>query len=57
MSKEELNYSSLNAELNLFDSEGKIQFEKDKKAVRAYFLSEINKKTQFFHSLKEQLDF
>lgn len=57
MLKEELNYSSLNAELNLFDKDGKVQFGKDKEAVRAYFLSNINKKTQFFHSLKEKLDY
>lgn len=30
---------------------------KDKEAVRSYFLNEINKKTQFFHSLKEKLDY
>lgn len=57
MSKDELNYSSLNAELNLYDKENKIQFGKDKDAARAYFLSHVNKKTQFFHSLKEKLDY
>ena len=42
MSKEELNYSSLNAELNLFDSEGKIQFEKDKKAQQPAIQTDKN---------------
>jgi len=31
--------------------------QKDKEAVRSYFLNEINKKTQFFHSLEEKLHY
>lgn len=53
----EVDYRALNAELNLFDSEGKIQFDKDKEAVRQYFLQDVNKNTVFFHSLKEKLDY
>lgn len=47
----------LNAELNLYDSDGKIQFEKDKEAARQYFIQHVNQNTVFFHSLKEKLDF
>lgn len=50
-------YTSLNAMLNLFDNEGKIQFDKDEMAAHNYFLQHVNKKTQFFHSLEEKLDF
>ncbi|AMC94323.1 ribonucleoside-diphosphate reductase subunit alpha [Erysipelothrix larvae] len=42
----------------IIDENGAIKdLNKDKEAVRSYFLNEINKKTQFFHSLKEQLDY
>ena len=51
------NYHELNAELNLFGSDGKIQFEKDKQAARAYFLEHVNQNTVFFHSLEEKLDY
>lgn len=34
-----------------------VDFNKDKEAARSYFLNEVNKKTQFFHSLKEKLDY
>lgn len=42
----------------ILDEKGDIKdLNKDKEAVRSYFLNEINKKTQFFHSLKEKLDY
>lgn len=42
----------------ILNAEGEIKdLNKDKEAVRSYFLNEINKKTQFFHSLKEKLDY
>lgn len=47
-------YHSLNALLNLYDSDGKIQFDADKKAARAYFLQHVNKRTMFFHSDEER---
>lgn len=50
-------YLSLNAMINLYDKDGKMQLEKDQIAVHNYFLQEINKQTQFFHSLEEKLDF
>ena len=42
----------------VIDEAGQLKdLNKDKEAVRAYFLNEINKKTQFFHSLKEKIDY
>src|SRR5690554_4841046 len=42
----------------VIDENGDIKdLNKDKEAVKSYFLNEINKKTQFFHSLKEKLDY
>lgn len=53
----ELDYHSLNAELNLYDAQGKIQFESDKKAARQYFLQHVNQNTVFFHNLEEKLNY
>jgi ribonucleoside-diphosphate reductase alpha chain len=50
-------YHELNAMLNLYDDEGKIQFGKDKEAARAYFLDHVNQNTVFFHTLQERLDY
>jgi ribonucleoside-diphosphate reductase alpha chain len=50
-------YHELNAMLNLWDENGKIQFDKDKAAARAYFLDNINQNTVFFHSLEEKLSY
>ena len=52
-----LGYHELNAMLNLYNDEGKIQFDKDKMAARQYFLEHVNVNTVFFHNLKERLDF
>lgn len=54
---EGMDYHALNAMLNLYDAEGKIQFEADKRAAREYFLQHVNQNTVFFHSLKERLDY
>lgn len=50
-------YHALNAMLNLYDENGKIQFAKDKEAARQYFLNHVNQNTVFFHNLKEKLDY
>ena len=50
-------YHELNATLNLWGEDGKIQFGKDKEAARSYFLDNINQNTVFFHSLEEKLDY
>ena len=57
---ERKNYNELNAQLNLFDENGKIQFEKDKEAAHNYFVNEddgINSQTVFFHDLEEKVKF
>ena len=54
---EGLDYHALNAMLNLYDADGKIQFDADKRAAREYFLQHVNQNTVFFHSLKEKLDY
>ena len=51
------NYHSLNAMLNLFDDNGLIQFDKDREAVRQYFLQHVNQNTVFFHDLEEKIDY
>jgi len=52
-----LGYHELNAMLNLYNDEGRIQFDKDKLAARQYFLEHVNVNTVFFHNLKERLDY
>ncbi|MGX1701935.1 class 1b ribonucleoside-diphosphate reductase subunit alpha [Microbacterium sp. NPDC055357] len=54
---EGLDYHALNAMLNLYDADGKIQFDADKRAAQEYFLQHVNQNTVFFHSLKERLDY
>src|SRR5690606_18217291 len=53
----ELDYHALNAMLNLYDKDGKIQFDKDRQAARQYFLQHVNQNTVFFHNLDEKLDY
>jgi ribonucleoside-diphosphate reductase alpha chain len=50
-------YHELNAMLNLYDANGKIQFDKDRAAAKAYFLDHVNQNTVFFHSLEEKLEY
>jgi len=52
-----MSYHELNAMINLWDKDGKMQLDKDKMAARRYFLDHINQNTVFFHSLKERLDY
>ncbi|KQO98935.1 ribonucleotide-diphosphate reductase subunit alpha [Leifsonia sp. Leaf264] len=53
----QLDYHSLNAMLNLYDNDGKIQFDKDREAAREYFLQHVNQNTVFFHSLEERIEY
>lgn len=53
----DVDYHALNAMLNLYDNEGRIQFGKDKEAAHHYFRQHVNQNTVFFHDLKEKLDF
>ncbi|WP_421083091.1 class 1b ribonucleoside-diphosphate reductase subunit alpha [Rothia nasimurium] len=52
-----LSYHELNALLNLYDENGKIQFEADRQAARQYFLQHVNNNTVFFHDLEEKIDY
>ncbi|GGM26877.1 ribonucleoside-diphosphate reductase subunit alpha 2 [Promicromonospora citrea] len=52
----QLDYHALNAMLNLYGPDGKIQFEKDREAARQYFLQHVNPNTVEFDSLEEKLD-
>lgn len=49
-------YFNLNNQLNI-PVNGQIPIHKDKEAVRAYFLEDINMNTVFFHSLEEKLGY
>lgn len=51
-------YLKLNNEvLNTYKNTGVIDRDKDKEATRNFFFEEINRKTMFFHSLKEKLSY
>lgn len=49
-------YISLNNEI-MIQQNGQYQFDKDKDAVKSYFIDHINQNTVFFHNLKEKLDY
>ena len=53
----QLDYHALNAMLNLYSSDGKIQFDKDQLTAREYFLQHVNPNTVFFHSLEEKIEY
>lgn len=57
VSNEKLDYHSLNAMLNLYDAEGNIQFEADKKAAREYIVNHVNANVISFESLEEKIEF
>ncbi len=50
-------HHALNAALNLFASDGSIQFEKDHEALRAYFAQHVLPNTLRFDSLEEKVAF
>ncbi|WP_271394495.1 class 1b ribonucleoside-diphosphate reductase subunit alpha [Neomicrococcus lactis] len=52
-----LGYHELNAMLNLYDNQGRIQFGADRAAARQYFLQHVNNNTVFFHDLDEKLEY
>ena len=55
--EEQLDYHALNAMLNLYDANGKIQFEKDREAANQFFLQHVNQNTVYFHDLEEKIDY
>ncbi|MDN8623898.1 MULTISPECIES: class 1b ribonucleoside-diphosphate reductase subunit alpha [Corynebacterium] len=56
-STEQLDFHALNAILNLYDENGKIQFDKDREAANQFFLQHVNQNTVFFHDLEEKFDY
>ncbi len=52
-----MDYHALNAMLNLYGPDGRIQFDKDREAAHQYFLQHVNQNTVFFHNLDEKLDY
>lgn len=52
-----MDFHALNAMLNLYDEQGKIQLDKDRLAAKQYFLQHVNQNTVFFHNLREKLDY
>lgn len=50
-------YHALNAMLNLYDADGKIQFDKDKAAEREYVNGHVKNNTLHFNSTRERLDY
>ena len=57
VSSPDLDYHALNAKLNLYDADGRIQFDADREAARQYFLQHVNQNTVFFHDLEEKLEY
>ncbi|WP_191373262.1 class 1b ribonucleoside-diphosphate reductase subunit alpha [Corynebacterium stationis] len=54
---EKLDFHALNALLNLYDEDGKIQFDKDREAANQYFLQHVNQNTVYFHDLEEKIEY
>ncbi|EPJ0596290.1 class 1b ribonucleoside-diphosphate reductase subunit alpha [Enterobacter roggenkampii] len=50
-------YHALNAMLNLYDREGRIQFDKDREAVEAFFAAHVRPNSVTFASQDERLDY
>lgn len=53
----ELDHFALNAMINLFTPEGKLQIERDREAAHKFFIDHVNQNTVFFHNLKEKLKY
>ncbi|WP_090870568.1 class 1b ribonucleoside-diphosphate reductase subunit alpha [Oceanobacillus limi] len=47
----------LNNEIMTRDERGTLRFDKDKEAVRAYFIDHINNRMKWFHSLEEKIGY
>lgn len=52
-----VDYHALNASLNILGVDGKINFENDKKAVKAYFIEHVNQNMVWFHDLEEKVKY
>ncbi|WP_026196116.1 class 1b ribonucleoside-diphosphate reductase subunit alpha [Corynebacterium lubricantis] len=54
---DQLDYHALNALLNLYDEDGKIQFDMDREAANQFFLQHVNQNTVYFHDLEEKIKY
>ncbi|WP_135849787.1 class 1b ribonucleoside-diphosphate reductase subunit alpha [Serinibacter arcticus] len=52
-----MDYHALNAMLNLYGPDGRLQLDADRAAARQYFLQHVNQNTVFFHNLDEKLSY
>ena len=57
MENDGLTYRDLNAMINLWSDNKTLQLDKDKMAVKKYFLEDINLNTVFFHNLEERISY
>ena len=48
-------YHALNAMLNMYDCDGRIQLDQDREAVRQYFLQHVIPNTVVFPTLEEKI--
>ncbi|HEM6631644.1 TPA: class 1b ribonucleoside-diphosphate reductase subunit alpha [Citrobacter farmeri] len=55
VTQESLDYHALNAMLNLYDKAGRIQFDKDRQAVEAFFTAHVHPHSVTFASQEERL--
>ena len=55
VTQESLDYHALNAMLNLYDKAGRIQFDKDRQAVDAFFAAHVRPHSVTFSSQEERL--
>ncbi|NMA90628.1 MAG: class 1b ribonucleoside-diphosphate reductase subunit alpha [Amphibacillus sp.] len=53
----DITYFKLNNQVNIPSENNEIQLNKDKEAVRAYFLEHVNPNTVFFHTLEEKINY
>ena len=54
---EKLDFHALNALLNLYDEDCKIQFDKYRESANQYFLQHVNQNTVYFHDLEEKIEY
>ncbi|GAA4064172.1 class 1b ribonucleoside-diphosphate reductase subunit alpha [Amphibacillus indicireducens] len=54
---QDITYFKLNNMVNIHTESNEIQLNKDREAVRAYFLEKINPNTVFFHTLEEKINY
>lgn len=56
LTQETMDYHALNAMLNLYDSAGRIQFDKDRQAVDAFMTTHVRPNSVAFSSQQQRLN-